>query len=76
MGFGKQVCLTFIILQIPLRATPHQVTYFSEQNLYPVIVSVPVSSYILNCAMHMNAKKDILFSEFIELVKGRKLLEI
>lgn len=30
------------VQKIPLRATPHQVTYFSEKNLYPVIVSVPV----------------------------------
>ncbi|XLR35141.1 hypothetical protein S83_063041, partial [Arachis hypogaea] len=27
---------------IPLKATPHQVTYFAEKNLYPLIVSVPV----------------------------------
>ena len=29
--------------QVPLRATPHQITYFAEKNLYPLIVSVPVS---------------------------------
>lgn len=29
--------------QIPLKCTPHQVTYFAEKNLYPLIVSVPVS---------------------------------
>ncbi|XXG43165.1 hypothetical protein AAC387_Pa01g3267 [Persea americana] len=28
--------------KIPLRGTPHQVTYYSEKNLYPLIVSVPV----------------------------------
>ncbi|KAK1394328.1 Cleavage and polyadenylation specificity factor subunit 1 [Heracleum sosnowskyi] len=28
---------------IPLKGTPHQVTYFAEKNLYPLIVSVPVS---------------------------------
>lgn len=28
--------------QIGLKGTPHQVTYFAEKNLYPVIVSVPV----------------------------------
>ncbi|KAH9678229.1 cleavage and polyadenylation specificity factor subunit 1 [Citrus sinensis] len=27
---------------IPLKATPHQITYFAEKNLYPLIVSVPV----------------------------------
>ncbi|XLR65507.1 hypothetical protein S83_016179, partial [Arachis hypogaea] len=27
---------------IPLKATPHQVTYFVEKSLYPLIVSVPV----------------------------------
>ncbi|KAJ1403738.1 WD40/YVTN repeat-like-containing domain superfamily [Sesbania bispinosa] len=27
---------------IPLKATPHQVTYFAEKNLYPLIVSFPV----------------------------------
>ncbi|XP_024046271.1 cleavage and polyadenylation specificity factor subunit 1 isoform X3 [Citrus clementina] len=26
---------------IPLKATPHQITYFAEKNLYPLIVSVP-----------------------------------
>ncbi|KAK9049028.1 hypothetical protein SSX86_032005 [Deinandra increscens subsp. villosa] len=31
------------VQKIPLKATPHQVTYFSEKNLYPLIVSVPVS---------------------------------
>ncbi|XVE58674.1 hypothetical protein DITRI_Ditri04bG0187600 [Diplodiscus trichospermus] len=30
------------VQKIPLRATPHQVTYFAERNLYPLIVSVPV----------------------------------
>lgn len=29
--------------KIPLRGTPHQVTYYSEKNLYPLIVSVPVA---------------------------------
>ncbi|KAG8381459.1 hypothetical protein BUALT_Bualt06G0124100 [Buddleja alternifolia] len=28
--------------KVPLKGTPHQVTYFAEKNLYPVIVSVPV----------------------------------
>ncbi|XP_047329252.1 cleavage and polyadenylation specificity factor subunit 1 isoform X2 [Impatiens glandulifera] len=28
--------------KIPLKGTPHQVTYFAEKNLYPLIVSVPV----------------------------------
>ncbi|XWS48359.1 hypothetical protein CRYUN_Cryun13aG0069400 [Craigia yunnanensis] len=28
--------------KIPLRGTPHQVTYFAERNLYPLIVSIPV----------------------------------
>jgi len=40
--------LTFVALQIPLRGTPHQVTYFAEKNLYPVILSVPVSSSVLD----------------------------
>ncbi|ONK71681.1 uncharacterized protein A4U43_C04F11250 [Asparagus officinalis] len=30
------------VQKIPLRGTPHQVTYFAEKSLYPVIVSVPV----------------------------------
>ncbi|KAK1306533.1 Cleavage and polyadenylation specificity factor subunit 1 [Acorus calamus] len=30
------------VQKIPLRGTPHQVTYFAEKNLYPLIVSVPV----------------------------------
>ncbi|KAJ0467702.1 hypothetical protein HanIR_Chr14g0688201 [Helianthus annuus] len=31
---------------IPLKAIRHQVTYFAEKNLYPLIVSVPVSKPI------------------------------
>ncbi|XP_058086131.1 cleavage and polyadenylation specificity factor subunit 1 isoform X2 [Magnolia sinica] len=31
------------VQKIPLRGTPHQVTYFAEKNLYPIIVSVPVA---------------------------------
>ncbi|KAJ0713950.1 putative cleavage/polyadenylation specificity factor, A subunit [Helianthus annuus] len=34
------------VQKIPLKATPHQVTYFAEKNLYPLIVSVPVSKPI------------------------------
>ncbi|GLT75789.1 hypothetical protein SLA2020_474860 [Shorea laevis] len=30
------------VQKIPLGGTPHQVTYFAEKNLYPLIVSVPV----------------------------------
>ncbi|XP_052191714.1 cleavage and polyadenylation specificity factor subunit 1 isoform X2 [Diospyros lotus] len=30
------------VKKIPLKGTPHQVTYFAEKNLYPLIVSVPV----------------------------------
>ncbi|CAA0830754.1 Cleavage and polyadenylation specificity factor subunit 1, partial [Striga hermonthica] len=30
------------VQKIALKGTPHQVTYFSEKNLYPLIVSVPV----------------------------------
>ncbi|XVF12380.1 hypothetical protein REPUB_Repub08aG0112500 [Reevesia pubescens] len=30
------------VQKIPLRGTPHQVTYYAEKNLYPLIVSVPV----------------------------------
>jgi len=33
--------------QVPLKATPHQVTYFAEKNLYPIIVSFPVSICLL-----------------------------
>ncbi|XP_034204050.1 cleavage and polyadenylation specificity factor subunit 1 isoform X3 [Prunus dulcis] len=29
------------VQKIPLKGTPHQVTYFAEKNLYPLIVSVP-----------------------------------
>uniref|UniRef100_A0A7N0U7D7 Cleavage and polyadenylation specificity factor subunit 1 n=1 Tax=Kalanchoe fedtschenkoi TaxID=63787 RepID=A0A7N0U7D7_KALFE len=31
------------VQKIPLRGTPHQVTYYAEKNLYPLIVSVPVA---------------------------------
>ncbi|XP_071686240.1 cleavage and polyadenylation specificity factor subunit 1 isoform X2 [Rutidosis leptorrhynchoides] len=34
------------VQKIPLKATPHQVTYFAEKNLYPLIVSVPVAKPI------------------------------
>ncbi|KAL3834565.1 hypothetical protein ACJIZ3_009301 [Penstemon smallii] len=30
------------VQKIALKGTPHQVTYFAEKNLYPIIVSVPV----------------------------------
>ncbi|KAE9617217.1 putative cleavage/polyadenylation specificity factor, A subunit [Lupinus albus] len=30
------------VQKVPLKATPHQVTYYAEKNLYPLIVSVPV----------------------------------
>ncbi|KAL0359010.1 UNVERIFIED_CONTAM: Cleavage and polyadenylation specificity factor subunit [Sesamum angustifolium] len=30
------------VQKIALKGTPHQVTYFAEKNLYPLIVSVPV----------------------------------
>ncbi|KAJ4955489.1 hypothetical protein NE237_012272 [Protea cynaroides] len=30
------------VQKIPLKGTPHQITYFAEKNLYPLIVSVPV----------------------------------
>lgn len=30
------------VQKIALKGTPHQITYFSEKNLYPLIVSVPV----------------------------------
>ncbi|KAI4363631.1 hypothetical protein MLD38_019823 [Melastoma candidum] len=30
------------VQKVPLKGTPHQVTYFAEKNLYPVIISVPV----------------------------------
>ncbi|CAA6656270.1 unnamed protein product [Spirodela intermedia] len=31
------------VQKIPLRGTPHQITYFAEKNLYSLIVSVPVT---------------------------------
>ncbi|CAH2070334.1 unnamed protein product [Thlaspi arvense] len=31
------------VQKIPLKATPHQITYYAEKNLYPLIVSYPVS---------------------------------
>ncbi|EOY10019.1 Cleavage and polyadenylation specificity factor subunit 1 [Theobroma cacao] len=34
------------VQKIPLRGTPHQLTYFAERNLYPIIVSVPVASFV------------------------------
>ncbi|EFH40379.1 hypothetical protein ARALYDRAFT_495232 [Arabidopsis lyrata subsp. lyrata] len=34
------------VQKIPLKATPHQVTYYAEKNLYPLIVSYPVSKPI------------------------------
>ncbi|GAB2265340.1 hypothetical protein Dimus_000404 [Dionaea muscipula] len=30
------------VQKVPLKCTPHQVTYFAEKNLYPLIVSFPV----------------------------------
>ncbi|XP_072956433.1 probable cleavage and polyadenylation specificity factor subunit 1 isoform X1 [Typha angustifolia] len=30
------------VQKIPLMGTPHQVTYYAEKNLYPIILSVPV----------------------------------
>ncbi|XP_056694198.1 cleavage and polyadenylation specificity factor subunit 1 isoform X2 [Spinacia oleracea] len=30
------------VQKMPLKGTPHQVTYFAEKNLYPIIVSFPV----------------------------------
>nr|GMC92978.1 cleavage and polyadenylation specificity factor subunit 1 isoform X1 [Ipomoea batatas] len=30
------------VQKIPLKGTPHQVTYYADKNLYPLIVSVPV----------------------------------
>ncbi|GAU48135.1 hypothetical protein TSUD_293750 [Trifolium subterraneum] len=30
------------VQKVPLKATPHQVTYYAEKNLYPIIVSFPV----------------------------------
>uniref|UniRef100_A0A0D3FTF4 Cleavage/polyadenylation specificity factor A subunit N-terminal domain-containing protein n=1 Tax=Oryza barthii TaxID=65489 RepID=A0A0D3FTF4_9ORYZ len=30
------------VQKVPLHGTPHQVTYYAEQSLYPLIVSVPV----------------------------------
>ncbi|KAL6004779.1 hypothetical protein ACLOJK_005335 [Asimina triloba] len=30
------------VQKVPLRGTPHQVTYYAEKNLYSIIVSVPV----------------------------------
>ncbi|KAL9240401.1 hypothetical protein vseg_014626 [Gypsophila vaccaria] len=34
------------VQKIPLKGTPHQVTYFAEKNLYPLIVSTPVTKPI------------------------------
>lgn len=31
------------VQKVPLKGTPHQVTYFADKNLYPLIVSVPVN---------------------------------
>ncbi|KAJ0042930.1 hypothetical protein Pint_17292 [Pistacia integerrima] len=36
------------VQKVPLKATPHQVTYFAEKNLYPLIVSVPVLSSLID----------------------------
>ncbi|KAH7664725.1 cleavage and polyadenylation specificity factor subunit 1 protein [Dioscorea alata] len=30
------------VQKVPLKATPHQIAYFAEKNLYPLILSVPV----------------------------------
>lgn len=38
---------------MPLKGTPHQVTYFAEKNLYPLIVSFPVSLCVLLLLMVM-----------------------
>ncbi|KAG2711138.1 hypothetical protein I3843_04G057500 [Carya illinoinensis] len=36
------------VQKIPLKGTPHQVTYFAEKNLYPLIVSVPHRTYTVD----------------------------
>lgn len=50
----------FFYCQIPLKGTPHQVTYFAEKNLYPLIVSVPVS--ISSTSSPLLVKEQILRS--------------
>ena len=38
-----------------MHGTPHQVTYYAEQSLYPLIVSVPVSTmfwFVPGCSMY------------------------
>ncbi|KAF5200305.1 Cleavage and polyadenylation specificity factor subunit [Thalictrum thalictroides] len=46
------------VQKIPLRATPHQVTYYAEKSLYPLIVSVPVVkplNQVLSCLVDQDA---------------------
>lgn len=50
------------VQKIPLKGTPHQVTYFAEKNLYPLIVSVPVLkplSHVLSSLVDQEAGHQI-----------------
>lgn len=53
-------CSSVVFLnQIPLKGTPHQVTYIADKNLYPIIVSVPVSDtslYLFACLPKLSAR--------------------
>jgi len=40
-------CGIILVFQIPLRGTPHQVTYHPDVNLYALIMSTPVSVTVL-----------------------------
>ncbi|PIA49934.1 hypothetical protein AQUCO_01300575v1 [Aquilegia coerulea] len=46
------------VQKIPLKATPHQITYYAEKSLYPLIVSVPVVkplNQVLSCLVDQDA---------------------
>ncbi|VAH41105.1 unnamed protein product [Triticum turgidum subsp. durum] len=47
------------VQKIPLHGTPHQVTYYAEQSLYPLIVSVPVVRP-LNQVLSIMADQDLV----------------
>lgn len=40
-------CGIILVFQIPLRGTPHQVTYHPDVNLYALIMSTPVSVTVM-----------------------------
>ncbi|CAN6480274.1 unnamed protein product [Victoria cruziana] len=50
------------VQKIPLKGTPHQVTYFAEKNLYALIISVPILKplkNVLSCLVDQEASQQL-----------------